>query len=93
MLRSFLVAFLTIVGLTASPAAVAVGNGLVARWKFDEGRGKIALDSVTRKEDAIQRNFWHLPGVSGTGVKFDGFTTHIVRKAKDAPRLQGSFTI
>jgi hypothetical protein len=47
---------------------------LVARWRFDEGKGKAAVDSVSGKEDAILRRFWYLPGVSGTAVKFDGFT-------------------
>ncbi|GAF90324.1 unnamed protein product, partial [marine sediment metagenome] len=64
----------------------------MAWWKFDEGKGKTALDSVTQTKDAIMRTFWYMPGVSGTAVKFDGFTTHIVRKAADAPRLQDAFT-
>lgn len=73
--------------------AYTIGNDTIAWWKFDEGPGKIALDSITRKEDVILRNSWYLPGVSGTGLKFDGFTTHIVRKAKDAPRVRNSFTV
>jgi beta-fructofuranosidase len=73
--------------------AVAADGGLVAWWRFDEGEGKAAIDSVSGKEDAIERNFRHLPGVSGTAVKFDGFTTRVVRKAGDAPHLKDGFTI
>ena len=65
-------------------AAFAVNNGPIAWWKFEEGRGKVALDNITHKEDAILGNYWYLPGVAGKGLKFDGFTTHIVRRAKDA---------
>jgi hypothetical protein len=78
---------------TLSACAVASEEGLVARWRFDEGKGKAAVDSVSGKEDAILRRFWYLPGVSGTAVKFDGFTARIVRKASDAPHLTDAFTI
>ena len=74
-------------------ALAASETGLVAWWKFDEGKGKIAIDRISQKEDAILRNFRYLPGVSGTGVKFDGFTTHIIRKAAEAPHLTDAFTI
>jgi hypothetical protein len=79
--------------LLLSPVAFATDSGPVASWKFDEAQGRIVIDSVTAKEDAILRNFWYLRGISGTGIKFDGFTTHIIRKAEDAPRLRESFTI
>jgi len=68
-------------------------SGPVAWWKFNEGKGRVAKDSATQKEEAILRNFWFRPSVSGTAVKFDGFTTHIVRKAARAPRLTAAFTI
>ena len=74
-------------------AFAASKTGLVGWWKFDEGKGKTAIDSISQKEDSIQGNFQYLPGVSGAGVKFDGFTTHIIRKAAEAPRLTYAFTI
>jgi hypothetical protein len=73
--------------------SVAGDEGLAAWWRFDEGEGKAAVDNVTGKQDAIERNFWRFPGVSGRAVKFDGFTTRIVRQAGDAPRLEDGFTI
>jgi len=94
MRQAFLImSFITTLALLLPTVAFAVDNVPIAWWKFDEGQGKIALDSVVGKEDAILRNYWYLPGVSGTGLKFDGFTTHIVRKAKDAPRVRDSFTV
>jgi len=76
-----------------SASAGLADDGLVAWWKLDEAAGKVAIDSVTGKRDAILRTFRYLPGVSGTAVKFDGFTTRIVRRAADAPRLTDGFTI
>jgi hypothetical protein len=76
-----------------SPLILAADEGLVALWKFDEGRGRAVIDSVSGKEDAILRNFKYFPGVSGTAVKFDGFTSRIVRKAVDAPGLRDGFTV
>jgi hypothetical protein len=77
----------------SSELCFAAKDGLVACWKFDEGKGNVAIDSISGKEDTILRNFKYVQGVSGTGVKFDGFTTHIRRKAVDAPRLSGSFSV
>ena len=80
--------------LTVSNLSFAFGEEeLIAWWKFDEGKGKAALDSVSGEKDEILRNFWYIPGISGTAVKFDGFTTQIMRKAAKAPRLSEGFTI
>ena len=90
----FFVFFLSAVMLSFfSPLVIATDDGLAAWWKFNEGKGDVAVDSVSGKEDAILRNFRYLPGISGTAVKFDGFTTRIVRKAADAPSLTDGFTI
>jgi hypothetical protein len=71
----------------------APSEGPVAWWKFDEGGGTAAIDSVSGNGDSINRTFWYREGVSGTAVKLDGFTTHIVREAEEAPRLSRAFTV
>jgi hypothetical protein len=68
-------------------------EGPVAWWKFDEGQGSVAIDSAGDKEDAILRTFWYRQGVSGNAIKCDGFTTHIVRDAVEAPSLEDAFTV
>lgn len=73
--------------------AFAAKDGLVAWWKFDDAKGKAALDSVSRVEDEILGNFKFVRGSSGTALSFDGFSTSIVRKAAKAPRLGRSFSI
>lgn len=87
----FLGAFVSILMLFS--LHVAADDGLLAWWKLDEGKGKTAIDSISQKEDTIFGNFWYVPGVSGTGVKFDGFTTHIIRKAGDVPRFTDAFSV
>ena len=67
--------------------------GLVAWWKFDEGEGKSAIDSVTLKRDAISGNFKYVEGARGKAIKFDGYTTSVIRKAAYAPRMADRFTI
>ena len=73
--------------------AFAAADGLVAWWKFDEEKGKAALDSVSQNRDAISGNVKYVQGASGNAIKFDGYTTYVARKAEDAPRLVDAFTI
>ena len=84
--------FVLVFAVCCAPT-IGADKGPVAWWKFDEGKGKVAIDSITGKKDAIKRTFWYRPGVSGTAVKFDGFTTHIIRKAAEAPRFSDAFSI
>ena len=36
-------------------------EGLVAHWMFDEGKGKVAVDSITGRKDQIERTFGTSP--------------------------------
>ena len=94
--RSFLRPLL-LCGLFLAFAAPAVFSqqdpGLVARWTFDEGAGSSALDSVGGLKDAIQGHFRFAPGVAGSGLQFDGYTTRVVREGSKAPRLGDAFTM
>jgi len=79
--------------LFAGPVRAQQPNGLVAWWKFDEGHGNKAYDSVGGYSDTILNYFDWAKGVNGDGLEFDGFTTVVERAAKDAPKLHGGFTI
>jgi len=76
-----------------SLCAFASDDGLVAWWKFDAGKGKVAIDSASQIEDAISGNFKYVEGVSGSGIKFDGYTTYVARESADVPQLTDAFTI
>jgi hypothetical protein len=81
-----------VLACACSVSTFAAADGLVAWWKFDEGSGEGSLDAVNKTQDAIKGNFRYVEGASGTGIKFDGNTTRIVRKAAHAPRLANAFT-
>jgi hypothetical protein len=74
-------------------AVFAQDPGLVARWTFDEGAGPTVLDNAGGLKDAIEGHFKFVPGVAGSGLKFDGYTTRVIRKGNKAPRLGDSFTM
>lgn len=85
---------LFIVGLSlVTLAPCQQSTSPVAWWKFDEGQGDRTRDSAGGYSDQILNNYEWVKGVSGRGLKFDGFTTVIERSAQDAPKLQGGFTI
>jgi len=77
----------------AAPAIFAQEPGPVARWAFDEGSGPTVLDGAANLKDAIEGRFKFAAGVAGTGLKFDGYTTRVVRKGNAAPRLGDAFTL
>lgn len=77
----------------ALPAFSQTSDGLVAQWKFDEGAGNTAADSISGHQDAILNQHQWVRGVSGTGLKFDGFTTVVERNANAVPHLRGHFSI
>jgi hypothetical protein len=79
--------------LAAAATAPAGQDGVLAWWRFDEGGGQTAIDAVQQTKDSIEGNYKFIEGVSGTGLKCDGFTTCVTRKAEAAPRLGERFTI
>ncbi|MHC4365179.1 MAG: LamG domain-containing protein [Planctomycetota bacterium] len=93
MRQAIYLAILAIAYATCCAPGLAADKGPVAWWKFDEGKGNVAIDSISGEKDVIERTFWYRPGVSGKAIKLDGFTTHVVRKASKAPQLRDSFTI
>jgi hypothetical protein len=66
-------------------------NGI--QWDFNETSGASAHDSIGNIDDAIEGFYWRVPGVEGNGLQFDGYTTRIVRAAKQVPQLKGGFTV
>ena len=67
---------------------------LEADWKFDEGSGRIALDSSGHKLHGSFRNQpRRVAGVRGGAVTFDGATDYIDVGHSTAFRLAGSMTI
>lgn len=64
----------------------------IAWWDFDNVRNNTVEDVAEEINDTIHGKYWLKDGVKGKCLKFDGYSTRIVRSARRAPRL-GSFTI
>jgi hypothetical protein len=62
-------------------------------WRFDEAEGGLVHDSAGNRDDAIQGLWRRVPGVEGSALELDGYTTHIVRSAAAVPRLANAFTV
>jgi len=81
-------------------------DGLVYMWLFDEGVAghqfstfydttNYWMDEFKTNffQDTFKGNFEYVEGVSGSGCKFDGFTTRIIRTAIKVPDLSTAFSI
>lgn len=78
---------------TVTTTALAADLGPVAWWQFDEGRGSVATDTASGRKDAMKGHLFFGLGVRGSGLRFDGFTSRLVRKASEAPAVAKAFTI
>ncbi len=71
--------------------AQTLNNGI--SWNFDEAGGPLIHDSRGSMDDRMEGYWDRVPGVEGTALQFDGYTTQIVRAAKNVPDLGNSFTV
>ncbi|MGA2152197.1 MAG: LamG domain-containing protein, partial [Geobacteraceae bacterium] len=80
--------------LTLFPAgAFAQDQGLVAQWSFEEVATPTARDIASGVEDKVAGFYKYVPGVTGMGLRFDGYTTQVIRTAEQAPQLNGAFSV
>jgi hypothetical protein len=68
-------------------------QGLVAKWSFDEAATPVTHESVGGIDDKVGGFYKYVPGVAGTGLRLDGYTTLVRRAARQAPRLSDAFTV
>ena len=73
--------------------ATALGADPLVWWRFDGMTDGRTPEHTAPLGDLVTGNFKLVPGVVGQALKFDGFTTEIVRPAASVPRLPDSFTL
>src|SRR5512135_2435660 len=85
----------TVLGAVAisSPRSPVEPPRPVAWWTFENIQEGRVTDSVTGARDEVRGHFRPLRGVSGQAIKFDGYTTCVVRTSGEAPRLASAFTV
>jgi len=71
----------------------AQDQGLVAKWSFEEVATPTAHDTASGLDDKVGGFYKYVPGVTGTGLRFDGYTTQVIRTAQKAPKLDGAFSV
>lgn len=76
-LRGVAALWLTIASV---PAAKGADTPPLAQWRFETG------DSVAGAHKLVE-------GVSGRALRLDGYTTRVVQKAADAPRIGSTFSV
>jgi hypothetical protein len=65
----------------------------IAWWSFDKDANETVSDHIGGINDTLRGNFKYVEGVTGNSLRFDGYTTHIVREVEAVPNFDGSFTI
>jgi hypothetical protein len=81
-------------GMLVSCERVPPSHGQpVAWWSFDEPSGATVADRISGVADTVTGHSWRRAGVSGGGLKFDDFTTQVVRSAAKAPALSSALTV
>ena len=94
LLLSFVLAFAILAGEAGELRSQAERKGPLAWWTFNDGLAtRSALDVASGVRDAVEGHFQFVPGISGTGLRFDGYTTRVIRKENKAPRLGAAFTM
>jgi len=71
----------------------AAEDGLVAWWNFDSIKDTKTEEAISGAKDEIRGNFKYVNGSAGKGLRFDGFTTSLVRQSPESPKLNDAFTI
>ena len=92
MQKLIAVTFVTFV-LAATSASVPAADDPIASWSFEKVEGNKTIDAAARVEDTIEGTVKYTPGVRGSALNFDGFTTAIKREAAKAPAVEGNFSI
>lgn len=65
---------------------------LISKWSFNQLEGGLAHEEVSDSTDRIVGFFDPVPGIEGTAVQFDGFTSFLIRDTF-GPNLPRNFTI
>src|ERR1700678_4838188 len=70
------------VSIPKAGAAESEAPKPVAYWAFEEGSSSKARDSVSGIDDQIVGLAQRTAGAKGMGLRFDGYTTAVIRSAK-----------
>jgi len=88
--KMFVVSFLVVVGLCGSAWAL---DGIISHWRFDQGSGNIAYDSVGTNDGTIYGATWTMGKIDGA-LSFDGVDDYVeVIDSDDSLDIEDNITI
>jgi hypothetical protein len=79
--------------LVATSAADGQEVRPVAWWSFDQIVDGTVVDAVNGTRDTIDGHQATATGISGRALRFDGYTTRVVREAQAAPTVTAGVTV
>ncbi len=62
-------------------------SGLIAKWSFQQNQGDTVRDSVHGAQGRIDGFRAYVHGVTGSALRFDGYTTSVSIPAREAPSV------
>lgn len=87
LFRLFFVLFLL------SLSATIWAQDPIMYWDFEKNENNASIEVVSGVADALEGNFMVAEGIKGKGLRFDGFTTCLRRKAENTLKSGDEFTI
>jgi len=80
--------------IAGSPVKFGRTNNLIRHWRFDEGTGFTTTEEQSGKACDISgvEAYWR-PGVSGTCLSFDSYSSAVTLPARQCPPLKDEFTV
>jgi hypothetical protein len=84
---------ITFLLVTVAPQQPTMAQTPVMKWDFETIRNRGAIEGSTNISDTLEGNFESVEGVTGKGLRLDGFTTRIIRNGKDLRKPGAAFTI
>ncbi|MEG1290375.1 MAG: LamG domain-containing protein [Bacteroidales bacterium] len=69
------------------------GQTPIMHWNFDKNINRKTVESTKFVSDTLEGLYSEISGIKGKGILLDGFTTRIVRNAKDVKTPSSELTI
>jgi Concanavalin A-like lectin/glucanases superfamily len=84
---------ITLLLVTVVAQQVILAQTPFIKWDFEMIKNRGVIEAATNITDTIEGNFELVEGVTGKGLRLDGFTTRVIRKGEDINKPGTAFTI
>ena len=79
--------------ISSSLAAYGQAPATSIAFSFEQRDSATPADSSGKVQGQLEGNFQYVPGASGTGIRFDGYTTSLTIPAAQLPPLARGFSV